>query len=777
MSDNVKHFYEFEEFRLDAETPSLWRGGQLVPIFPKALEILVLLVGRRGAVVSREELLETVWHNTFVEESNITYTVSLLRKTLDNPDKGHFVQTIPKRGYRFVADVREVSENGKTNIENVPRRDYHFAVSADASPKFETNGAIKTSAASQIRVLRATGNGLEASHAHEMESRGGKPANREASVVRHSSTILSFTVGAILLALVGFAGFFIWSTQTGKQSLEPFESVNFQKLTFTGDLTFPVLAPDGNSFAFVRRGALFIQDVASGDEIRLNVEGEKVFGILQFSPDGSSLYFRNRVSFDLAASVFQVSRFGGRARLVAENVWSGFGFSPDGKQMAFVRVNPNEAVNSLIVKNLETGAERKLATLNLPSEFLDNGHPAWSPDGQKIAIVIFKKLQQASASQLIVVDTESGKIEEINTPQLRQFEQAAWLPGGRDLIISAREDGKFFQLWRLSYPGGEVQKITNDLNIYRGISLSNDGKKLLARQFTLFSHLWIGEKSDLGNARQKTFGNLNRDGTAGINWMPNGDILYAARIMGDADLWLYRPADDSRRQLTKNAGSLHINPAASADGRYIFFNTNRSGANHIWRMDASGANQMQITFGEKQVELYPQISPDGAWLYYLQKGAMASTVWRKSLTDDRAEALTEVGKLAPDSFLSLSPDGKFLAFHNAIEKVNEDAEKQVYQIGVIPTDKPQAPKFFSIAASRLVVRWTSDGTALDYVENNAEGARIWRQSVEGDQSPTLVVNLPKAFLHNFAWSSDGEKLALSQGQQSNDAILLTNFQP
>lgn len=194
-------------------------------------------------------------------------------------------------------------------------------------------------------------------------------------------------------------------------------------------------------------------------------------------------------------------------------------------------------------------------------------------------------------------------------------------------------------------------------------------------------------------------------------------------------------------------------------------------------MDASGANQTQITFGEKEIETYPQISPDGAWLYYIQKAATASTVWRKSLTDGRAEALTEAGKLAPDSFLSLSPDGKFLAFHNSVEKMNEEDDKQIYQVGVIPTDKRAAPKFFQIAASRLVVRWTSDGTALDYIENNAAGGRIRRQALDGNKTPTIVVDLPKAFLHNFAWSADGANLVLSRGQQLNDAILLTNFQP
>jgi DNA-binding winged helix-turn-helix (wHTH) protein/tetratricopeptide (TPR) repeat protein len=90
-----------------------------VPLPPKALEMLILLVSRHEAVVSREELLETVWRDTFVEEGNINYTVSLLRKTLGEHDREQpqFIQTVPKRGYRFVADVREVppAGGGETN--------------------------------------------------------------------------------------------------------------------------------------------------------------------------------------------------------------------------------------------------------------------------------------------------------------------------------------------------------------------------------------------------------------------------------------------------------------------------------------------------------------------------------------------------------------------------------------------------------------------------------------------------------------------------------------
>lgn len=107
MSNKSKHLYEFGDFRLDAGTPGLWRGGELVPVPPKALEILILLVENGGEIVSREELMEKVWHETFVEESNITYTVSLLRKSLNDKK---LVQTVSKRGYRFTAEIKNAQE-------------------------------------------------------------------------------------------------------------------------------------------------------------------------------------------------------------------------------------------------------------------------------------------------------------------------------------------------------------------------------------------------------------------------------------------------------------------------------------------------------------------------------------------------------------------------------------------------------------------------------------------------------------------------------------------
>lgn len=103
MSNQINHLYEFDEFRLDASIPALWRGDELVQLPPKALEALVLLVRNNGEIVSRTELLEEVWEGSFVEEGNINYTISLIRKALVSKD---LIQTVPKRGYRFAGEIR-----------------------------------------------------------------------------------------------------------------------------------------------------------------------------------------------------------------------------------------------------------------------------------------------------------------------------------------------------------------------------------------------------------------------------------------------------------------------------------------------------------------------------------------------------------------------------------------------------------------------------------------------------------------------------------------------
>ena len=111
MAEQECHFYEFGRFRLDTMERVLRRDQDLVPLTPKVFDILLALVERGGHVVEKDDLMKRVWPDTFVEEGNLTQSVSLLRKALgEAPGGPQFIETISRRGYRFVAEVREGGE-------------------------------------------------------------------------------------------------------------------------------------------------------------------------------------------------------------------------------------------------------------------------------------------------------------------------------------------------------------------------------------------------------------------------------------------------------------------------------------------------------------------------------------------------------------------------------------------------------------------------------------------------------------------------------------------
>jgi len=131
MSQQDNHSYEFGRFRLNVAERVLLRDGEAVPLTPKVFDILVALVENGGQIVSKDELMKRVWPNVFVEEGNLTQNISLLRKALgETPGGAQFIETVPRRGYRFAADVSP-SGNGahqsavETRVDSSPSVSIH----------------------------------------------------------------------------------------------------------------------------------------------------------------------------------------------------------------------------------------------------------------------------------------------------------------------------------------------------------------------------------------------------------------------------------------------------------------------------------------------------------------------------------------------------------------------------------------------------------------------------------------------------------------------------
>lgn len=116
----TNEFYDFAGFRLDVHERRLWRKDEVVSLTPKEFELLLALVERAPRVIEKDELLERIWKDTFVEEGTLTRNVSWLRKKLESGAQGNgakFIETVPKRGYRFLSPVTQIKKTPALVVE------------------------------------------------------------------------------------------------------------------------------------------------------------------------------------------------------------------------------------------------------------------------------------------------------------------------------------------------------------------------------------------------------------------------------------------------------------------------------------------------------------------------------------------------------------------------------------------------------------------------------------------------------------------------------------
>ena len=153
MLRETKHLYEFDDFRFDKEKKRLRRGDDEILLPPKAFELLQILIERQGQTVEKDFLMNRLWQDTFVEEANLTQNIYLLRKALGKTADGkNFIETLPKRGYRFAPEVNFIEAEGGdaltiSKITNIRARVIQYEVDDEA----ETNNA----AAAQIRTAKS----------------------------------------------------------------------------------------------------------------------------------------------------------------------------------------------------------------------------------------------------------------------------------------------------------------------------------------------------------------------------------------------------------------------------------------------------------------------------------------------------------------------------------------------------------------------------------------------------------------------------------------------
>lgn len=722
MTNEFNNLYEFNGFRLDAETRTLWRGDDLVSIPPKAFDLLKLLIERRGSIVSKQEIFDTVWADTFVEDGVLTQNIYTLRQTLGT------------------------GNTGKQLIENVARRGYRLNI--------PPAGSTQRSEA----VEKLPGPSLK------------KP---DPPLPRRSVMVYILLLAVILLIPVGiYVAFQV--IQNSRAARDPSEKMRFQRLTDTGDASYLTISPGGDLAAYTSGSGVFIKNLETSAETKINIESDAMPAALQFSPDGESIYFGTVRNPGQRGTIFRVSRAGGIPEVTAENVWSGFSISPDGAEIAYVKKFPNESRDELIIRNLSSGAERILKELKAPEGFYWNGYPAWSADGKKIAIAVISPTEHFI--RLLVLGASGGNETEVHVEDLRNVEQVVWNADG-SAVIAAANDGDNFQIWRISLTDGSRKRITNDLNSYLGVAISADRKKLVARQRIYFSNIWVSQKDALTDLKQVTSGTSRNDGLKGLNWINDERLVYTSNDekIRDWNLWIVNSTDGARQKITSNTETQNDYPVVSPDKKSIYFASEKNKESRIWRVNPDGSNPEQVTFGESESHSFPQISPDGAWLYFVIKNAKFSTIGRKSLLSNSVQELSGARNYVPGNFLTISPDGKYLAFANLGSEARAEHSDGPLEVGILSTEDPKQLSFHKIPAWLQRAEWSRDGKSLDFVTGDVKANGISRYEIATVRMSEII---PKTggSIFDFAWSPTGSNIAVSRGQLSRDVVLINDFE-
>jgi serine/threonine protein kinase len=334
----------------------------------------------------------------------------------------------------------------------------------------------------------------------------------------------------------------LWQIQSITKKNEPGSSggdaqVTIKRLTSHGQVIRAALSPDGKRFAYVKTDqanrSLWLGQTNDGSSVPLQQQSTNVLpGTLIFSQDGEQIYYIGTTPGQGFSTLYRMPLNGGETHKVLDHIDSQLTFSPDGEQIAFVRiVDFVKRENALVIAKLDGTAERVVTVREWSKRFTSSG-PSWSPDGKMLAVGCIGEDNGTTANKEILgVLVSDGTISSISREKWDGVYRLTWLPDGSGLIMIATDKPgtEWAQVWHLSYPSGKAHRITRDLDQYdqSNLSLSSDGRTLLAVQLRRVNSIWLAPTERLQDARQLTFGSPGSAvGVYGLEWAPDGRIFY-----------------------------------------------------------------------------------------------------------------------------------------------------------------------------------------------------------------------------------------------------------
>ena len=582
------------------------------------------------------------------------------------------------------------------------------------------------------------------------------------------TTIVLFALGLLIVSAIGFGLYKLFNQP------HTFGPMKMMALTTGGRISGEdingqlSISPDGKYVAFAandskQQASLWLRQVSTSSLVRIVPTENGHYVATTFSPDGELIYYVAKLERNkFVPTLYRIPVLGGAPAKVMDGVFGAIGFSKDGKQFAFVRRNQQDM--ALMLANTDGSGQPKTIAVQKPPNGFSIWGPSWSPDGKRIACGMFNGI--AGYSTVVEVPVEGGDPKSINSEKWANVGRVVWLPDGSGLIMTAQPElsSAGTQIWFLPYPNGQARRITNDLSAYGEVSLSltADSGTIATIQQVTASGIWITEPNqDEREARQIVKTNLPES----VAWTPDGKIVYASRTGENWDIWMANRDGSDSKQLTSDA-FIDQQPSVSPDGRYIVFQSNRSGGRNIWRMDADGTNLKQLTQDATE-DAAPVCSPDGGSVVFMSGRSGKLSIWKVGIDGGQPLQLTNRVSQLP----SISPDGKSIAYFYTDEQANNQPK-----LAMIPFEGGEPVKTVDLPSSvqPIAFAWMPDGRSVAYLDNASGILNVWSQAIDGGARKQLT-NFKSEFVIGFAISRDG-KIAAYRVSVTRDIVLIKDFQ-
>jgi Tol biopolymer transport system component len=572
----------------------------------------------------------------------------------------------------------------------------------------------------------------------------------------------------ILLILVGLGALYYKGFFHSGMAATAFQNPSISILTSSGDVIQARISPDARYLAYISNQhgqfSLWVRQIAINSAVQVIPPGNGIISDLAFTPDGNYLDYIVNAMGEASGKLYQVPVLGGSPRRLLESTNGAITFSPDGSNMAYSALDIAANEVALMVSKIDGTGARKLATHKASFEYGFFNILRWSPGGKFIvAHVTDPNEPKGLSGTLIKVDVDTGARQPMPGRHWRLLHDFVWLPDESGLVIAAQDKTAVpSQIWTLSYPGGVVRRISNDISDYLSVALSGDVGTIAAVQRNLTSDIWTAPASNPDAARQVTFGR-----TEGINdftIMPDNHIVYTANHAGNWDLFISDFDGGNARQLSFD-NRYHSSPSACDDGRTVTFGTNSAGGDRVWKIDVQTGTSSPLTDGPS--ETFPMCATGGQ-VFYLEQGNDSSFILKLPLAGGPSARLSDRTSLSPP-FPSM--DGRHVAFATPSKDGKVVLAIVSADNGAVEAQPTIPPTLDQTAHS---AEWAPDNRSMVLADFRSGTPNIWSIPVLGNGPERELTHFTGGQIWAFHYTRDGKSVAMARGNNQSDVVLFTS---